>query len=270
MHEGENFIFKVVAISFTMPLILSMILAWFFVAYLKRKNQNALNMKDAALREQALLIERQSALQKERTRIAAEMHDDLGGGLTTIKFLGQRVLRGLHDESQIEGLHKIIGQSKMLIENMGEIIWAMNSENDTLEKLIAYSRRYALEFLEEYQIDIEYKNLLDRTDVMLSGERRRNLFLLLKESLHNIAKHAGASRVAIEWARQDTFLVLSVTDNGKGLETGPENTGNGLKNMDKRTRDMGGYFKAINEDAGGLRLEFGLPVNWEETSDQEV
>ena len=260
MYEGEEFVIYVSIVSFSMSIALSGILIWFFISFNKRINGQLLALKDAALREQALVIERQSALQKERSRIASEMHDDLGGGLTTIKFLGQRVLRSLNDVHQKDGVEKIIGQSKSLIENMGEIIWAMNSENDTLENLIAYARRFTVEYLEEFGIDCNYKNECNDVEIELTGEKRRNLFLLLKESLHNMVKHSGASKVDILWQHAEGVLSLSIFDNGKGLTDDHSTTGNGLKNMDRRARDMKGEMFWENGVDSGLHLTFKVSI----------
>lgn len=260
MLEGEDFIIKIILVSFTMPILLSGLLIWFFISFNKRKIQHELEMKDAAIREQTLLLEKQNALQMERSRIAAEMHDDLGGGLTTIKFLGQKVMRNIDNPDQKDGVEKIIHQSKKLIENMGEIIWAMNADNDTLDKLIAYSRRFALEFLEEYDIDFTYKIEGEVDGIHLTGEKRRNFFLLLKESLHNIVKHADASKVDILWTLENDQLTLSISDNGKGLKRSPDVQGNGLKNMSKRAQDMGGEMMTKHPPNHGLVIIVSVPL----------
>ena len=112
----------------------SLALLAFAVWYLIRSYyQRQLEKKNILLREQQLILEKQTALQAERTRIAAEMHDDLGGGLTTIKFLGQKMLRKITDVEHKTQLTKIVDNSQHLVSNMSEIIWAMNAGFDTLD-----------------------------------------------------------------------------------------------------------------------------------------
>jgi len=214
---------------------------YFFRSYHKRK----MHEKDLQLQKQKLLLEKQQALEAERTRIAGEMHDDLGGGLTTIKFLSQKVLRKVEDEKQKSQIQKIVNHTQNLVTNMSEIIWAMNSGFDTLDSLIAYTRRYAHEYLLEHELNLNF-NIKGKTiDIHLSGEKRRHIFLVIKEAMHNIVKHAEASEVIISFSVNDQLNIL-IRDNGKGIND--ENVlGNGLKNMKNRVEKTDGKIKFQTE-----------------------
>ncbi len=141
------------------------------------------------LRERQAL---QQALHTERDRIATEMHDDLGAGLSTLKLLGERAKTNLHEST----VQKMTTLSSELIERLVTIIWAMNSQNDSVERIIAYLHRYAFDFLEDlHDLDCQFPFPdLNQTvkDTYFNGESRRRIFLFFKEALHNIIKHAQA------------------------------------------------------------------------------
>src|SRR4029079_14959980 len=177
-----------------------------------------------------MLIEKQQALEKERARIASDMHDDLGAGLSSIRFLSEKVKRYTSDVTKND-VEKMADISLELIENMNEIIWAMNEKNDTLEDLLYYTRSYAKEYCEENELDCQISFPESIPEKFVSGEFRRNIFLIVKESLHNIVKYAEASQVSISIKVND-HLELLISDNGKGFSSEmPESTssGNGLR-----------------------------------------
>ncbi|MFI5187656.1 MAG: two-component regulator propeller domain-containing protein, partial [Chitinophagales bacterium] len=143
------------------------------------------------LEKQKLILEKQQAIEKERTRIATDMHDDLGAGLSRIKFLSQSILnKKIKDEIIITELEKITSFSDEMSEKMGEIVWALNEKNDTLADLIAYTRSYVVEYLANHNIECEANTPMHLPGTFIPGEMRRNIFLSVKECLHNIVKHA--------------------------------------------------------------------------------
>lgn len=215
-------------------------------------------LRNQVLKKKLFLVEKeiikQTALSQERTRIASEMHDDLGGGLTTIKFLSQKVLRKTTDEPTKVQVKKIVNQSETLVNNMSEIIWAMNSGFDTLSSLISFSRRYAHSFMEDYGIDLKFKVEGKVTNIKLSGTERRNMFLVIKELLHNSVKHSQSTIVNIDFMISDD-LVIVIRDNGIGITEEGE-LGNGLKNMKARMEKIGGNYSHQNESGLRTRLTF--------------
>ena len=237
--------------------VLSFLIWYIFRSYYNRQ----LEKKNILLREQQLILEKQTALQAERTRIAAEMHDDLGGGLTTIKFLGQRLLRKIDNIDQKTQLTKIVDNSQTLVSNMSEIIWAMNAGFDSLENLVAYCRRYASEYLSDHKINLSYPKVVFNQKIEFSGEKRRHFFLVFKELLHNIVKHADASQVEILWSIGFEDLLLTVKDNGVGIakeKSATATTSNGLRNMQMRMEKLGGKISWTNE--GGTVAQIKLPL----------
>jgi signal transduction histidine kinase len=219
-------------------LALALIFYYIIRTYYRRK----LEKKNQLLREQALIIEKQQAVENERTRIASEMHDDLGSGLTTIRYLSDKALTQAKDAEEAIQIKKIADHSNALVRNMSEIIWAMNARFDNADSLTSYLRRYASEFLEAYKLPLTFTTTEDALDqIPLSGERRRNIFLVFKEILHNTIKYSGANALHIKINTGDNFIVHITEVGGKGFD--PETTiekGNGIYNSRKRMTAIGG------------------------------
>jgi len=226
--------------------------ALFFAMYSKnQKVQHQLSLSNE-------IIKKHQALQAERSRIAAEMHDDLGSGLTKIKFLSQRMLKNINDIEQKSKLTKIIDNSQSLVSNMSEIIWAMNSGFDSVESVVAYCRRYAKEYLTDHEIELVYENLMGSERNEFTGERRRHLFLVFKELLHNIVKHSEASLVKMQWQISGDEILLSISDNGVGIDQEEWDTGNGLNNMRQRISELNGTIAWVAES--GTRTQISIPI----------
>ncbi|MFL5740463.1 MAG: two-component regulator propeller domain-containing protein [Flavisolibacter sp.] len=194
------------------------------------------------LEKQKAFLEKKQAVEKERARIASDMHDDLGAGLSTIRFLSDKVRRDPHQVVMKNEIEKIANLSNDMIDSMNEIIWAMNEKNDTLEDLLFYTRSYAKEYCEQHQLACQIDLPASIPAVYVSGDLRRNVFLTVKESLHNIVKYAGATRVEIQMKSAGS-LKVQIKDNGKGMTLSDNqrvSTGNGLRNMKRRMESVGG------------------------------
>ncbi len=214
------------------------------------------------IRRQQRAFEKQQAIERERTRIATDMHDDLGAGLSSIRFLSEKVKRNSFSEITRDDIDKIMIHSSELIDNMNEIVWAMNEKNDSLVDLLVYIRSYAKEYCEENELQCEIAMPEIIPNLFVSGEIRRNVFLTIKESLHNIVKHAGAGQVHIDFQVR-TGLAVTIRDNGRGfdLATGDKiSRGNGLKNMRKRIESIGGTFSIQSESGVLIRIVIPLPL----------
>jgi two-component sensor histidine kinase len=210
------------------------------------------------LAQQKVALEKQQAVEKERTRIAIDMHDDLGAGLSTIRFLGEKVKRNTFSQVTREDIDKLQITSTELIDKMNEIIWAMNEKNDSLEDLLFYTRSYAVEYCEDNNLECNITLPEDLPVKAVSGEIRRNVFLTVKESLHNIVKHASASVVSIN-AQVGESLSIRISDNGKGFSgNGKSSGGNGLRNMQKRLSSVGGEITV--ENSNGVTISMQVPL----------
>lgn len=214
------------------------------------------------IRKQQRAFEKQQAIEKERTRIATDMHDDLGSGLSSIRFLSEKVKRNTFSDVTKNDIDKILSSSSELMDKMNEIVWAMNEKNDSLPDLVVYIRSYAKEYCLENELRCDITIPENIPGVFVSGEIRRNIFLTIKESLHNIVKHAGASAVEIGF-HFNTAMSVTIRDNGKGFHMSDgkkETAGNGLKNMRKRIESIGGSFKISNRNGVEIEIQVPLPA----------
>jgi len=198
-----------------------------------------------------------AAQQDERNRISADMHDELGSGVTAIRLMSE-IVKSKMKQTSLPEIEKISNSANDLLGKMNTIIWTMKSSNDTLESLVAYIRAHAIEFFDTTPINCSV-HVSDIPDIEMSGEKRRNIFLGVKEALNNIMKHSMASEVQIDIMVEDDILIIKIADNGMGIDTEKlRRFGNGLNNMKRRMQSIQGDFKIETEK--GTIVHFELPV----------
>ena len=210
------------------------------------------------LQKQKILFEKQQAVEQERTRIAMEMHDDLGSGLTTIRYLagGLSLQSGNSSKDKAE---KIVSSAKSLVDNMNDIIWTMKSDNNSLSEALAYIRKQAAEQLETAGIDYHIDFPKNLPAIKLSNELKRNLLLISKEAVHNIVKHARATNVSLSAEWEAGKLRLWIADNGKGIDLPNLSTfGNGIKSMKKRAEEIKALLEVMNSE--GTTIIITAPI----------
>ena len=208
---------------------------------------------------QRIVLEKRQAVEKERTRIATDMHDDLGAGLSRIKFLSETI--GIKKQQQLPIEEEITGireYSHEMIDKMGEIVWALNEKNDSLSDLVSYTRAYAVEYLLQAGIHCTVEAPGDFPCRFVSGEFRRNVYLTIKEALHNIVKHAQAENVGIRVEiHQD--LTVTIRDDGIGFDQNNIRPfSNGLTNMKRRIQEIGGTL--LVRSKSGTTLQLSVPL----------
>jgi signal transduction histidine kinase len=198
-----------------------------------------------------------AAKQDERNRISADMHDELGSGVTAIRLMSEIVKSKMKEETLPE-IDKISNSANELLNKMNTIIWTMTSSNDSVENLIAYIRSYAVEFFENTAIDCHFSIPTFLPPHEISGEKRRNVFLSVKEALNNVLKHSQGSVVKISVTISDTLLI-EIRDNGVGINMDKlRKFGNGLNNMKKRMASIDGQFDIGNQE--GTKTSFYLTL----------
>jgi signal transduction histidine kinase len=205
-------------------------------------------------------LDRQLMLERERARIAQDMHDDIGAGLTKIAMISEA---GTGEQGTVSGerMGKVAGTAREMITRLNVIVWALNPRYDNLDSLVSYARRYFGEYLENFGIDFMMSVPDDLPDMQVSPDYRRNIFYACQEAIHNCVKHGECNEVTLDVRISDYWLKITITDNGKGFEqTNPGSGGNGLHNMKKRAEEMGGTFKIESEAGKGTRVRFGIPV----------
>ncbi len=198
-----------------------------------------------------------AAQQDERNRISIDMHDELGSGVTAIRLMSEIVKSKMRDTTFPE-IEKISNSANELLTKMNTIIWTMTSSNDTIENLIAYIRSYAVEFFENTAIDCIFSMPASIPSREISGEKRRNIFLSVKEALNNVVKHSQSSVVRINVTVLDR-MIIEIQDDGIGIDLEKlRKFGNGLNNMKKRMASINGEFNI--ENAQGTRTTFYLSL----------
>ena len=212
------------------------------------------------LKEQLREFEKQQAVLRERERISKDMHDDLGSGLSRIAIQSDLLKHKLkQNENAEQHAEKIVTASRELVDNLSEIVWAMNPRHDSLQSLLAYLREFAVDLFEDSptRCIFELPETLPTTN--LPSEIRRNTYLILKEALNNVLKYAQAPEVRVEVKQESPMLIFTVTDNGKGFTSGQTRTfGNGLNNMHKRARAMGAELVVDTNPGQGTRITLKL------------
>lgn len=192
--------------------------------------------------------------QEERDRISADMHDELGSGMTAIRLMSEIAKNKMKDHPFLE-LEKISNSANDLLGKMNSIIWTMKSSNDSLESLVAYLRSHALEYFENTPIHCQVFTPEHIPSIIVNGEKRRNIFLSVKESLNNILKHAHATTVSIDIRFEKDILYITVKDNGIGIDTEKlRRFGNGMSNMKRRMESISGELEISTNKGTCLRF----------------
>lgn len=216
-------------------------------------------------------LEQQRAVEQERTRIARDVHDELGAKLTHISFQGGIATCSLDDPIEAK---KLIDQmsisAREAVSSLREIIWSADPKNDSLEGLVGHISHYAEEFFNACLIRCEVVAPEHLPSRHISAAIRHNLFLAIKEAINNAAKHAGATRVLIEVSVRMNELEIMVSDNGCGLESEVLNDAmrgsaqfgqHGLINMYERLRSIQGRCDITSKKGHGTSVHFIIPLD---------
>ncbi len=221
---------------------------------------NLLANRAAAILQMSILykleLERQTLLERERLRISKDMHDEVGSSLTKIALLSDMAYKEMNNKDVTkQSIAKISSISREVVDNISEIIWAINPKNDKLDNFAAYIREYTSGFLEGTNITANFEFLENIPLINLSAEYRRNLFLVVKEALNNVVKHSGANKVVLRLNLNDHVITIAIKDNGAGFNTAQQSGfGNGLTNMQKRISEIEGDVEIKSSEGKGTEI----------------
>jgi signal transduction histidine kinase len=214
-------------------------------------------------------------LERVRTRIATDLHDDIGSSLSKIAILSEVVRQKNRidgNEVAVDGknepLEIIANTSREMVDSMSDIVWAINPERDNLTDLIQRMRRFAEDILDAQ--DIGYKFIVPEhlREIALGADVRRDVYLIFKEIVNNLAKYAEASEAIIDIKLENNYLLVEIADDGRGfnvepvLNGGSSNSlgGNGLKNMKRRAGNFGGTVQIESTIDTGTRIVLHIPL----------
>jgi signal transduction histidine kinase len=258
----------------TLVVIVGLVLLYVFYRYrMARLTEVNAALAEAKRAEEQLgrsREERLVELQKVRTRIATDLHDDIGSSLTQIAILSEVAQQGIKGNgASLEPLKSIANVSNELVETMSDIVWAINPQKDHLQDLIQRMRRFASDLLPAKGIHFDFNVPEFAPEIPLGANARREVFLIFKESLTNAVKHSQATQVTIEFDFSDQFLTLTIRDNGHGFTPLPDGAaifsdrkgGHGIFSMKKRAAEMNAGFDIVSGDGNGTLVTFKLPLD---------
>lgn len=237
-----------------MTAFLLFIIGLIIIAYFWKKNQKLKNI----LASEIIIRETE---ENERLRIAKDIHDDLGSGLTKINFLSEIILQKTEHLPEIRNNSEAVKETaKKMIENMRDLIWALNPDNTTIANLLARMREYSTDYLEDYPIEIQNHFPENLPQTAITKEAHRELFMVVKESFNNIVKHSQATKVSFTAKIETDYLRLEIKDNGVGFNDNTAKKGNGLCNMQSRLESIEGICTIISNNVNGTEINVALPL----------
>lgn len=207
-------------------------------------------------------VERQRLMEQERTRVAQDLHDELGAGLTEMSLLGSLARRpDVPADEKERYLDQLTKSARSLVTGLDEIVWAINPHYDSIGSIATYFSFYAEEFLNLANITCRLQVAESLPKIQLDSQIRHAFFLAFKEALNNVVRHSGASEVTLKIDMVEQQLNISIADNGCGFECGSANPGSdGLSGMHERLQKLGGVCDITSQPGQGTTVEFRLSI----------
>jgi signal transduction histidine kinase len=216
-------------------------------------------------------LEQERVLERERTRIAQDLHDIMGAKLCRISFLSEHARRSEELPAVLqEEIRSISDDSREVLQSLDEMVWAVNPEKDTLDHLVSYIGQYAQEYFRRTGIECQLEFPAQVPMQPLSSQSRHHLFLAVHEALTNILKHSGATLAKISMVCQHADFTILISDNGAGFDPVSSESGspgsadgfcNGLGNMRRRLTELGGRCLVESRIGHGTTIQFVLSLN---------
>ena len=206
-------------------------------------------------------VELQRAAEAERSRIARDLHDELGAGLTAVSLLASAGLGEYRGSEKINSrLHTIAEKARSLVAALDVIVWAIDPERNSLQSFANYLRSYAKELLSDSNIACHFRIPIERDGQTLEGAVRHTLLLAVKEALNNVIRHASATEVKIQMVETDHRLDIIISDNGHGFDLQTIRRGHGLTNLQRRMEALHGHCQIETQSGKGTIVRFILPL----------
>ncbi len=198
-------------------------------------------------------------MERMRTRIATDLHDDIGANLTRISLLSE-VAKQKAENGNGNLLTSIADIARESVASMNDIVWAISPDHDSLLDLTRRMRGHAEEVFSLRDIGLEFHAPTADADLKLNVGVRRDVLLIFKEAVNNAARHSDCSRAEIDFRVNNAVLFLRVKDNGKGFETNSESDGQGLRSIKRRADALGGNLKIVSQNGNGTAVEFEMSL----------
>lgn len=193
-------------------------------------------------------------MEKLRIQLSSDLHDDVGSLLSGVAYQ-MEVLEYYVDEKHKSRVQRVASASRRAMSQMRDVVWAMDQRKDSLQDLVDRMREFTNEVLEPLDIHCQFQTTDLPLQKILSTEQRHAFLLIFKEAINNTIKHAAASKIEVQFFRKNRHLILSIQDNGQGLQKDIQSiTGQGLSNMQMRAERISGQIRFFQEDGFGLHL----------------
>jgi signal transduction histidine kinase len=251
---------KMLVILGALACVLAVTVLW--ITQLRRKVEQRSAEVEIQIRERQR-VEQQHAMELERARIAQDLHDELGSGLTEISMLGVRALSTSAPlAKRSHYLEQMSNQARQMVTALDEIVWAMNPTHDSLASMVSYFSLYAERFLGLANIAWRLEGPFKPDDHVVDSRHRHQLFLAFKEALTNIVRHSGATEVLLDIQVEQGRICLTIADNGRGwAEAGQTEEMDGIANMRARLEKLDGRFEVNSKTGQGTIVRFDLPLH---------
>ncbi len=222
--------------------------------YLREKQLKESEHQNQLLQKE---LEKQKSIEAERERISHDMHDDLGAGISALKLQAEFLKQRAENDDLISDINELLKTSEEMNISMREMLWSLNSGNDTIGSFVEYAKIYAENFLKKTNILLitEKKDIILET--VITTEQRRNLFLCLKEALNNAYKHSESNQLKLSFIQKDKEFMMKISDNGIGINH-EKAEGNGLRNMKRRMQEQNGHCEVTTENGTHLFFRINL------------
>jgi signal transduction histidine kinase len=239
----------------------AMLLAFAWVGVLRREVLERTRQLEQQIRERQR-AERWREIEQERARVAHDLHDDLGAGLTEVNMLSSLVKSPTTStEEKQRYLDDLTETARRMVTSLDEIVWAVNPRNDTIASLASYFGAYAQRLLDLAGISCGLDMEEDLPEHPLDPKFRQEIFLAFKEALTNVVRHSQATQVWLRIFVREHRLVVEVSDNGRGFEAAVPRAGNdGLSNMKERMKSLGGKCEIASDEKNGTGVRFSAPL----------
>ncbi len=197
-------------------------------------------------------------LQSIRNKIASDLHDDIGSTLNSISVYSEVAKK---DPDRRDHALSMIGESsRKIIDSMSDIVWTINPDNDSFDRIVSRMRSISYNLLKARKIDFAFKADESLNKILLPMETRRNFYLIFKEAINNLVKYSEATRASITLSQESNIVILTVLDDGIGFDSSQAYNGNGLNNMKRRAIDMQATLNIDSSIGMGTRIELQMKI----------
>jgi signal transduction histidine kinase len=237
-------------------------LALVWITLLRRKVEERTAQLQNEIEERQK-VEQHRAMEEERTRVARDLHDELGAGLTEVGILGSLAKNpSIPSEQKNAYLDQLTNAAHSLVTGLDEIVWAVNPQYDSVPSLASYYSLFAQRFLNLAGIACRLQIAESLPEYPLESRLRHGIFLAFKEALNNVVRHSGATEVRLQIGVARDELMISITDNGRGLPpgNGAAAGSDGLAGMQERMQQLGGACDVQSRAGEGTTVKFNLPL----------